>query len=181
MNNQFFHPNREFWIQSLIFGLISLFLLSSGVYAEIMAPEEPVTISFQLTDFGDNDILRVSLMKEGENFKDGMARQYQNTEFNRESNTLVWTPCNDNACTMASTPTAGGNSGRDQLILEVTFVNPSVDISSCHSDTVCERLRGGTTVKSGMIEGYFKTGKTYSVSLNSLKAGIGESFTVYEI
>jgi hypothetical protein len=32
-----------------------------------------------------------------------------------------------------------------------------------------------------MLEGFFKTGKTYRVMVDSLKPGIGESFQVTEI
>ncbi|WP_181391208.1 hypothetical protein ACKUB1_00155 [Methanospirillum stamsii] len=166
----------------IVLCLSSSFLLFSFATAETaLAADEPAVIRFVLTDYGDKDILRVNLMKEGESSKNGMVRQNQNIKFDRETDTLVWTPCNDNSCTVPSTSTAGGNSGRDQLILEVTFANPSVDIESCHSDTTCERLKGATTVKSGMLEGYFKTGRTYSVSLDSLIPGIGEAYSIVEL
>lgn len=164
------------------FGLFLCFtLVSNPVYADQSESEGPAVITFQLTGYGDSEILRLSLMKEGESYKDGMARQYQNIVFNRETSTIEWNPCDDNACTFGSTRVSGGNTGRDQLILEVTLQDPFVDISSCYGDPVCERLRGGTTVKSGMLEGFFKTGNQYKIVLDSLKAGFGEAFLVTEL
>ncbi|NLV27801.1 MAG: hypothetical protein GXY48_11675 [Methanomicrobiales archaeon] len=161
---------------SIIIGILILVFCQPVMASDMSTSIEPATISFLLTDYGEKDILRVSLMKEGESNKNGMSRQYQNIRFDRESGIVEWTPCNDNSCTITSTKTAGGKTGRDQLILEVTFANPSIDVSSCYGVPTCERLRGGTTVKSGMLEGFFKTGMTYSISLDSLKSGIGEAY-----
>lgn len=166
----------------LIMCISSCLMVWTGVLAETNDGEQnPQVITFQLTDFGDDDILRVSLMKEGESSKNGMVRQVQNIQLNRETNSIEWNPCNDNACMVASLPTAGGTTGRDQLILELTFQNPAVDTSSCHGNPTCERLKGGTYTKSGMLDGMFYTGKVYAVSVQSLKAGIGEAFTITQV
>ena len=155
--------------------------IGTGVSAAEYSSDIPGAITFQLKDFGDATLLHVSLMKEGESYKNGMVRQIQNFEFIRYTHEIRYTPCNDNSCMVFSVPSAGGTTGRDQLILEVTFENPAVDVSSCLGDPTCERLRGGTFTKSGMLDGIFKTGKTYTVSLGSLKAGIGEAFNVTEV
>lgn len=148
------------------------------VLADEVQQEENTQITFRLTDLGDSPILRVALMKEGESSKNGMVRQLQNIAYNSETSEISWSPCNDNSCAYSSTSTSGGNSGRDQLILEITFQNPAVDVSSCHGDPTCERLKGGVYTKSGMLNGIFYTGKTYLVSVDSLQAGIGEAFEI---
>jgi hypothetical protein len=139
------------------------------------------TVIFLLTDYGDSSIQYVSLMKSGENSKDGMTRQTQNMKFIRESDAVIWTPCNENACMVASSPTAGGTGGRDELILSLTLQNPHVDVRSCYGDPTCERLKGGTSKKSGMIDGIFYTGRMYEISIASLQPGIRETFEVTEI
>ena len=146
---------------------------------ETIMPQQGL-ITFQFEDIGDNTINRVSLMKTGEYTKDGRAHQTQNITFNRDTNRIIWNPCNDNDCSYASFPTSGGNNGRDELILEVMLSDSEIDLSSCYGDPTCERLKGGTSTKSGMIDGVFKTGKMYRVYLSSLKPGIGQTFTVTE-
>jgi len=160
----------------------SCFFLFSGTgIADSNSNERAGAIAFHLTDVGNDEILRVSLMKEGESSKNGMVRQEQAITFNRERNEISWIPCNGNACMIFSSPAAGGNTGRDQLILTITLKNPSVDVSSCHGDTTCERLKGAVYTKSGMIDGILYTGKTYTVSGGSLNAGTGESFHISEM
>jgi len=159
-----------------------LLFLISGVYGDdqngVSAPQ--ITV-FKLTDTGEKNIERASLMKYGENYKDGNSRQLLTTQYNRYTQELIWTPCNDNACTYISLPTAGGTTGRDELVLEVVLSDPSVDLSSCYNDPTCERLRGGTSTISGMVDGFFKTGKMYEISVDSLKPGIKETYQVTEI
>lgn len=164
---------------SVLFSLCIVFLV--GIVSADIESTDDSSITFQLTDIGDDDILRVSLMKEGESSKNGMTRQEQDIEFIRESNEIRWNPCNDNACMIFSSKSAGGKTGRDQLILTITYSNPKVDVTSCFGDPTCERLKGGTYTKSGMLDGILHTGKTYTVSLSSLKAGIGEAFEMQEI
>ncbi|PKP54312.1 MAG: hypothetical protein CVT90_01900 [Candidatus Altiarchaeales archaeon HGW-Altiarchaeales-3] len=138
-------------------------------------------ITFALTDIGDySTINRVSLMRTGEYSKDGRVHQYQNISFNRNTHELTWTPCNNNDCSYASFPTSGGNNGRDELILEIFLDNPTIDTSSCYGNPTCEHLKGGSSTKSGVLNGIFKTGKNYEISVGSLKAGIGQQFTVTE-
>lgn len=166
----------------LLFGILSLgIVFLCGIVSADADDADNSCITFQLTDTGDDDILRISLMKEGESSKNGMARQEQNVEFIRERNEIRWNPCNDNACMIVSSKTAGGKTGRDQLILTITFSNPKVDVRSCSDDPTCERLKGGTYTKSGMLDGILYTGKTYAVSVSSLKAGIGEAFEMQEM
>ncbi|MDD1730375.1 MAG: hypothetical protein LUQ50_15075 [Methanospirillum sp.] len=159
-----------------------LFLLIPGVYGDdqIISPVSQ-TVILKLIDTGGKTIDHTSLMKSGENYKDGQSRQVQNTWFNHETHELIWTPCNDNPCSYISLPTAGGKTGRDELILELKVSDPTVDVSSCYSDPTCERLKGGTSTVSGILEGIFYTGRTYEVSINSLKPGIREAFQVTEI
>ena len=166
----------------LLLGIFSLGIvfLFGMVIADADTTEDSY-ITFKMTDTGDDDILRVSLMKEGESSKYGMARQEQNIEFLKESGEIRWNPCNDNACMIFSSPTAGGKTGRDQLILTITLSNPRVDLRSCLGDPTCERLKGGIYTKSGMLDGILYTGKTYIVSVSSLKAGIGEAFEMQEM
>ncbi len=138
-------------------------------------------IILTFTDSDPYEIERVSLMKSGEIYPDGQSHQMQNAEFHHQSKELVWNPCNDKSCSVVSLPSSGGKTGRDELILEVTLVHPGIQADSCYGDTTCERLQGKTRTISGMLEGFFKTGKVYEVSVSSLKPGIGESFTVSEI
>jgi hypothetical protein len=168
--------------QSLLLGLFlfCVVFLCAVVNADTHGTDNSY-ITFHLTDLGDENILHVSLMKEGESSKDGMVRQEQNIEFIRDRNEIRWNPCNDNACTIFSSKTAGGKTGRDQLILTITFSNPKVDVTSCSGDPTCERLKGGTYTKSGMLDGILYTGKTYAVSVSSLKAGIGGAFEMQEM
>lgn len=165
-----------------------LFLICGSIYTLIPAnmgdrPDQvnPEVITFKLNDIGNYNILRASLMKNGESYKDGLVRQEQNIVFNRDNNEIIWTPCNDNSCAVPSNPTAGGTTGADQLILTVTLENPPLDVSSCYGDPTCEKLKGKTIVKSGMINGYYKTGKKYALSIGSLEPGFRETFQVEEI
>lgn len=153
----------------------------TGVSAAVIDDAQPGLIIFQLVDDNNQKIERVSLMKAGEFSKDGRTHQIQNTSFNQENSQVSWNPCNDNECSYASFPTSGGNNGRDELILEITMSDIAIDTSSCYGDPTCERLKGGTSTKSGIINGIFKTGKVYQVFLSSLKPGVGETFTVSEI
>lgn len=164
----------------LLYAFISscIFLFTGTGFADSSSGEHDGAITFHLSDIGNDEILRVSLMKEGESSKNGMVRQEQAITFNRERNEISWKPCNGNACMIFSSPAAGGKTGRDQLILTITLKNSSVDVSSCHGDITCERLKGAVYTKSGMIDGILYTGKTYTVSVKSLKAGIGESFRI---
>jgi len=171
--------NHPFSLILIICGFFLLFFPGVCSGEQVDAGNQS-TIVFRLVDIGDNSIDRVSLMKSGESSKDGMTRQEQNIVFDREANEIVWTPCNDNSCRYLSSSTAGGKTGRDELILKIFQSNPAVDVASCHGDETCERLKGGTAVKSGLIDGYFRTGKIYEVSLASLQPGIGESFQVIE-
>ncbi|HWQ66968.1 MAG TPA: hypothetical protein VN372_08870 [Methanospirillum sp.] len=153
-----------------------------GVYADQQSiSPDPAVITFKLVDTGENTILRASLMKEGEYSKNGQTRQDQQIQFVRETNEIIWNPCNDNSCSVTSLPTAGGTTGRDELILNVIMQNPSVDLSLCHGDTTCERLRGGIVTKSGMVDGFFYTGKTYTISIAGLQPGINQAFPVTEV
>lgn len=156
--------------------------LMTGVYGDEQ-PGTPVpqVVIFKLTDTGGKNIDHVSLMKFGENYKDGNSRQVLTTQFNRDRQELVWIPCNDNACTYISLPTAGGTTGRDELVLEVALSDPSIDLTTCYADPTCERLRGGTSTVSGMIDGMFKTGKVYEISIDSLKPGIKQTYDVKEV
>ena len=177
----FINKKREFCQSILLLGLFSLCIVFlSGIVSADADEIDNSLITFHLTDTGDDTILRVSLMKEGESFKNGMARQEQDIEFIRERNEIRWNPCNDNACMVFSSKSAGGKTGRDQLILTITYSNPKVDVTSCSGDPTCERLKGGTYTKSGMLDGILYTGKTYAVSVSSLKAGIGEAFEMQE-
>lgn len=173
---------RKMIIFSLLLICGCILFTISGVFGdEQNRIHTPQTITLKLGDTGLNNIERVSLMKAGEYYKDGRANQNENIEFNRNTQEITWNPCNDNACSYISLPTAGGNSGRDELVLEVFATDPSIDVSSCHDDPTCERLLGGTLTKSGMLDGIFYTGRTYEVSIGSLKPGIGETFQVKEI
>lgn len=164
----------------LVLGCLLLFF--PGVNGESSSVQnEPAVITLKLVDTEQYAIDRVYLMKAGEVYKDGQSRQYQNTEFSRESEEITWNPCNDISCSVVSLPTSGGKTGRDELILELFVTNPAIDVDSCYSDTTCERLKGGTCTISGMLEGFFKTGKTYEISVANLKPGIGESYPVREI
>ncbi|ABD40088.1 hypothetical protein Mhun_0318 [Methanospirillum hungatei JF-1] len=178
----FTNIERGFYQRILLLGmfLLSIVFLCGTVTADTHDADNSV-ITFHLTDLGDDDILRVSLMKEGESSKNGMVRQEQNIEFIRDRNEIRWNPCNDNECMIFSSKTAGGKTGRDQLILTITFSNPKVDVTSCSGDPTCERLKGGTYTKSGMLDGILYTGKTYAVSASSLKAGVGEAFEMQEM
>jgi hypothetical protein len=188
MNNQARYQNNQNLLFSfslrisliLFIGICALFMFACAG-ADQPESQIPGVITFQLTGSGDDTILWVSLMKEGDSSKNGMVRQDQNIEFNRESSEIQWNPCNDNSCMIFSSPTAGGTTGRDQLILEITLANPAVDVSSCSGDPTCERLKGRTFTKSGMLDGIFYTGKTYTVALDSLQAGFGEAFKVTEV
>ena len=162
-----------------LFNLI-VFMSCQGVAAENYGTEKPALITFELTDLGENEIIRATIMKKGEYGRDGQVRQYQNTDFIRELNEIRYNPCNDNSCYVSSTPTAGGTYGRDELILEVTMQNPEVDVTSCYSNPVCERIKGGVITKSGMIDGIFYTDRRYVISIGSLRDGFGERFEVYE-
>lgn len=173
-------PIRVIRTMILVFSLSfsCLFPASADVPADLN-DSSVIILTFTGTD--PYDIERVSLMKAGEMYQDGQSHQIQNTEYNYQSKELVWHPCNDLSCSVLSLPTSGGKTGRDELILEITLVHPGIDADSCYGDTTCERLQGKTRTISGMLEGYFKTGKKYEVSISSLKAGIGESFQVIEI
>lgn len=166
----------------LIMGIFVLIVFISCPNASANTPgsEKPAIITFELTDFGENEIIRATIMKKGEYGRDGQVRQYQNTDFIRELNEIRYNPCNDNSCYVSSTPTAGGTYGRDELILEVTMQNPEVDVASCYSNPVCERIKGGVITKSGMIDGIFHTDRRYVISIGSLRDGFGERFEVYE-
>ncbi|HOJ97042.1 MAG TPA: hypothetical protein PK024_09440 [Methanospirillum sp.] len=157
------------------------FLIFCTGFADKNTDDRDGAITFHLTDIGNDEILKVSLMKEGESSKNGMVRQEQAITFLQERNDIIWSPCNGNSCMFFSSSTAGGKTGRDQLILTITMRNRSVDVSSCHGDSTCERLKGAIYTKSGMIDGILYTGRTYTVSVGSLRAGIGESFTISEI
>ena len=139
------------------------------------------TIQFTLVDLPENtDVYRVSLKKTGSYYKDGRVSQLQNISFIRSSNGIIWNPCNDNSCSYASFPTSGGNSGPDELILEITLINSAIDVGSCHGDTTCERLKGAISSKSGILDGIFKTGRAYEISVASLQPGIGQQYRVSE-
>ncbi|WP_319580418.1 hypothetical protein [uncultured Methanospirillum sp.] len=153
----------------------------TGVYGDEQAETPiPQVVIFKLTDTDGKNIDHVSLMKLGENYKDGNSRQVLSTQFIRDAQELVWTPCNENSCTYISLPTSGGTTGRDELVLEVVLSDPSIDLTTCYADPTCERLRGGTSTISGMVDGMFKTGKQYEISINSLKPGIKEGYIVSE-
>ena len=175
----FYFQKPWFWL----FIICGFFLIVTPVISGETLPDqtEPALINFRLVDTEQYSIDHVSLMKAGEYNKDGQSHQYQNIEFSKESGELHWNPCNDNSCSIVSQPTSGGTTGRDELILEVFEINPSVNVDSCYGDTTCERLKGRTRTISGMIEGFFKTGKTYEISIASLKPGIRESFLVTEV
>ena len=164
----------------LLFCTFILYSASGVSGDEISETAHPGIITFTLTDLGDTAITSVSLMKAGEYFKDGRTNQDQNLSFNRNTNEISWNPCNDNDCSYASFPTSGGNNGRDELILKISLIDPTVDVSSCRADPTCERLRGATSTKSGMLDGIFKTGRSYELSVASLKAGIGQQYVVTE-
>ena len=156
--------------------------LTPGVFGEVY-PNIPDsgTIKFTLTDIGDSSkISRVALMKMGDYTREGRLHQYENISFNKNTSEILWTPCNNNDCSYASFPTAGGNNGPAELILELHMINPAVDIRSCYGDPTCEHLRGGTSTKSGMLVGVYKTGKAYDISVSSLKSGIGQQYLVSE-
>lgn len=139
------------------------------------------TINLKLVDVSDySTINRVSLMRTGEYSRDGRVHQYQNISYNRNTNEIIWTPCNNNDCSYASFPTSGGNNGRDELILEIILDNPTIDTRSCYGNPVCEHLKGGTSTKSGLLNGILKTGNSYEISVNSLKSGIGQQFMITE-
>jgi hypothetical protein len=163
----------------LILSVVCILVNISGVMAD--NPIGSNVITFRLNDIGDYDIQHVSLFKNGESYKDGFLRQAQNIEYNRDAKELIWTPCNDNFCTVPSNPTAGGTTGRDELILTVTLDDPLVNVDSCWGDTTCEKLKGKTITTSGMINGYFKTGKIYDLSIGSLEPGFRQVFQVREI
>lgn len=170
-------------IMNIIYLLICGTILISiiGVYGDHSETAAPQMITFKLVDDEGKNIERVSLSKAGEYYKDGRAHQAENITFNTDTQEILWNPCNDNACSYISLPTAGGNSGRDELNLEIFAQDPSVDVSSCHNNPTCERLQGGTLTKSGVLDGIFYTGRTYEVSIGSLKPGIGESFSVTQV
>ena len=162
---------------------IFLFLFLWGAVISGVSGDQPIVpqqglITFQLVDIGELKVERVSLMKAGEYTKDGRAHQIQNITFNKDTCQIIWNPCNDNDCSYASFPTSGGNNGRDELILDIMVSNAGIDTSSCYGDPTCERLKGGTSTKSGMLDGVFKTGKRYNIHLSSLNPGIGQTFTI---
>jgi len=163
----------------LIISAVFLLVNIQGVMA--YNPIGTNVITFRLNDIGDYNIQHVSLFKNGESYKDGYLRQAQNIEYNRDTKELIWTPCNDNACTVPSNPTAGGTTGRDELILTVTLEDPLVNVDSCWGDTTCEKLKGKTITTSGMINGYLKTGKTYDLSIGSLEPGFRQTFQIAEV
>jgi hypothetical protein len=122
--------NFHVWKRGSFFTILPVILLcvwffTSFVSANASELDNSPLITFRLTNTGDDDILYVSLQKEGESSKNGMVRQEQSIEFNRERNEIIWDPCNDHACTVVSSSTAGGKTGRDQLILTITFRNSS--------------------------------------------------------
>ncbi|PWR73891.1 hypothetical protein [Methanospirillum lacunae] len=158
-----------------------LLCLVSAAYGDEQQTPLPQVVVFKLTDTGGKNIDHVSLMKFGENYKDGNSRQVLTTQFDRDRQELVWIPCNDNACTYISLPTAGGTTGRDELVLEVALSDPSIDLTTCYADPTCERLRGGTSTVSGMLDGMFKTGKVYEISIDSVKPGIKQTYDVQEV
>jgi hypothetical protein len=138
-------------------------------------------IRFHLIHQDDANIEQVSLMKSGEFTRDGRAHQLENVTYLRDSEIILWNPCNEYDCVYSSFPTSGGNSGRDELILTITTRNPGVDTSSCFGDETCKRLKGEVNTISGVLNGSFHTGRDYEVYLSSLKPGVGESFTVREV
>jgi hypothetical protein len=161
-------------------------LIITGLVAFIpgVMADNPIgsnVITFRLNDIGNYDLQHVSLMKNGESYKDGYGRQIQTIEYNRYLKELIWTPCNNNACTVPSNPTAGGTTGRDELILTLTLEDHSINVDSCWGDPTCEKLKGKTVTISGMINGYFKTGKIYDISIGSLEPGFRQAFDVSEV
>lgn len=169
----------------LSFILISLLfiVLMPGVIGEknYVGPT-PGIVQFTLTNLPEgSEVLRTSLMKVGSNSKDGRAHQILNTSFIRSMNTILWTPCDENSCSYASFPTSGGNNGPDELILEIILKNAGIDTQSCYGDTTCERLKGAISTKSGILDGIFKTGRSYEISVSSQGSGIGKTFKVNEL
>ncbi len=162
-----------------IIGCIT-FLITGAYGDDQTKTSTPQVVIFKLIDTDGKNIDHVSLMKVGENYKDGNSRQVLSTQFIRDTQELVWTPCNDNSCTYISLPTSGGTTGRDELVLEVALSDPSIDLTTCYADPTCERLRGGTSTMSGMVDGMFKTGKQYEISISSLKPGVKEGYAVSE-
>jgi len=175
--------NRKISTTTFLLILIGCFVFQiTGVYGDEQSKVQiSEVVIFKLTETDGKSIDHVTLMKYGENYKDGNSRQILNTQFNRDTHELVWTPCNDYSCTYISLPTSGGTTGRDELILEVKLSDSSIDLTTCYADPTCERLRGGTSTISGMVDGIFQTGKMYEISINSLKPGIKEGYTVNEI
>lgn len=152
------------------------------VWGESITGDSPQgIIRFHLIHQDDYTIEQVSLMKSGEFTRDGRAHQLENVTYLRDSEIILWNPCNEYDCVYSSFPTSGGNSGRDELILTITTRNPGMDTSSCYGDETCKRLKGEFNTISGILNGAFHTGRAYEVYLSSLKPGVGESFTVREV
>jgi hypothetical protein len=165
----------------MIFCLLMIFFIPAVSGENKYADSLPGIVQFALTDLPEKtDILKVTLMKAGSDSKDGRVRQIQNATFVRDSGRILWNPCNDNTCSYSSFPTSDGNNGPGELLLELSLINPGIDTGSCYGDQTCERLKGAISTKSGLIDGVFKTGKLYGISVSSLQPGIGGQFQVRE-
>lgn len=152
--------------------------LVAGSGVPVQTSEHTSFITFVLADLGDYQVEQISLMKKGRIGQDGYTREEQMVEFLRRSDTILWNPCDGTECAVSSFSGSGGTGGRDQLILNLVVSRSDQNADSWCRETACERLEGRQMTISGMLEGIFHTGRTYTVSVSGLKPGIGESFPV---
>jgi len=165
------------WLISFLILLMFYLILPGSSATSDSDFSQNGSIIFRLFD-EDNSIIYASLSKVGRSDVDGRSEQSQHIAFNIVNQEIIWTPCNDYACTISSFPSSGGTTGPLQLMMTIVSVNPDIDTSSCYGDSVCERLKGATITKSGLLQGIFSTGKTYDIYISSLNPGIREPFVV---
>jgi hypothetical protein len=174
-------PYHSFTLISLM-SCICFLLILTPAYGDTQADNDGSSnITFKLTDLGPYTINSVNLMKVGPNLKDGHVPEQMTFVFSRDTNEIIWTPCNGNSCSFYSYQTSGGKTGPAKLNLDIELTDPEVDVSSCHYDYTCERLLGGTKDINGFLLGTFRTGHTYNVSLSSLIATYNPVFDVKEV